>query len=114
MLYAGTGDGGGAGDQPTTPRTRIRVSASCSGSIPSSGAVGIYSIGLRNPYRFSFDLVTDPGQPRIAIGDVGQDRFDEIDYLPFAAANGANFGWNDFEGFAPFSGRASPDPEPER
>jgi len=35
----------------------------------------------------------------------GQDRFEEIDYLTVAAANGANFGWNDFEGFAPFAGR---------
>jgi glucose/arabinose dehydrogenase len=110
FLYAGTGDGGGAGDQPDNaqdPNSRLgkllRIDT-------SSGAVGIYSIGLRNPYRFSFDLTTAPGQPRIAIGDVGQDRFEEIDYLPLAAANGANFGWNDFEGFAPFSGAHPPTP----
>ena len=110
MLYAGTGDGGGAGDQPDNaqnPNSRLGKLLRIN---PSSGAVGIYSIGLRNPYRFSFDLVTDPGQPRVAIADVGQDRFDEIDYLPFAAANGANFGWNDFEGFAPFSGAHPPTP----
>src|SRR5512133_580175 len=114
FLYAGTGDGGGAGDQPDNaqnPNSRLgkllRVD-------PSSGAVGTYSIGLRNPYRFSFDLVSDPAQPRIAIGDVGQDRFEEIDFLPLAAADGANFGWNDFEGFAPFSGCPSPHPEPDR
>ena len=94
----------------TTPRTRTRASASCSGSIRPQDPVEIYSIGLRNPYRFSFDLVTNPSQPRIAIGDVGQDRFEEIDYLPFAAASGANFGWNDFEGFAPFSGAHPPTP----
>ena len=99
---------------PTTPRTRTRVSASCSGSTPPPARCSIYSIGLRNPYRFSFDLVTDPAQPRIAIGDVGQDRFDEIDYLPFAAAAGANFGWNDFEGFAPFSGAHPPTPSRNR
>ena len=75
---------------------------------PASGATTIYSSGLRNPYRFSFDLTTDPGHPRIAIGDVGQDRFEEIDYLALAAANGANFGWNDFEGFAPFAGAHPP------
>ena len=46
----------------------------------------------------------------IAIGDVGQDRFEEVDYVPLAAANGANFGWNDFEGFAPFSGSHPPTP----
>jgi glucose/arabinose dehydrogenase len=110
LLYAGTGDGGGAGDQPDNaqnPNSRLGKLLRIN---PSTGAVGIYSIGLRNPYRFSFDLVSDPGQPRIAIGDVGQDRFEEIDYLPFAAANGANFGWNDFEGFAPFAGAHPPTP----
>jgi glucose/arabinose dehydrogenase len=110
FLYAGTGDGGGAGDQPDNaqnPNSRLGKLLRID---PASGSVGIYSIGLRNPYRFSFDLVTDPGQPRIAIGDVGQDRFEEIDYLPFAAASGANFGWNDFEGFAPFSGAHPPTP----
>jgi glucose/arabinose dehydrogenase len=108
MLYAGTGDGGGAGDEPDNaqnPNSRLGKLLRID---PSSGAVGIYSIGLRNPYRFSFDLVTDPGQPRIAIGDVGQDRFEEVDYLPFAAANGANFGWNDFEGFSQYPGAHPP------
>jgi glucose/arabinose dehydrogenase len=110
MLYAGTGDGGGSGDQPDNaqnPNSRL-------GKIlridPASGGVQVYSLGFRNPYRFSFDLVTDPTQPRLAIADVGQDRFDEIDYVPFAAAAGANFGWNDFEGFAPFSGAHPPTP----
>jgi glucose/arabinose dehydrogenase len=110
MLYAGTGDGGGTGDQPDNaqnPNSRL-------GKIlridPASGTVQVYSLGFRNPYRFSFDLVTDPSQARLAIADVGQDRFDEIDYVPFAAAAGANFGWNDFEGFAPFSGAHPPTP----
>jgi glucose/arabinose dehydrogenase len=108
FLYAGTGDGGGAGDEPDNaqdPNSRLGKLLRID---PSSGAVAIYSIGLRNPYRFSFDLVSDPAQPRIAIGDVGQDRFEEIDYLPLAAADGANFGWNDFEGFAPFPGAHPP------
>jgi glucose/arabinose dehydrogenase len=110
MLYAGTGDGGGAGDQPNNaqnPNSRLGKLLRID---PASGAVGVYSLGFRNPYRFSFDLVTDPSQPRLAIADVGQDRFDEIDYVPFAAAAGANFGWNDFEGFAPFSGAHPPTP----
>ncbi len=110
MLYAGTGDGGGAGDQPDNaqnPNSRLGKLLRID---PASDAVQVYSLGFRNPYRFSFDLVTDPSQPRLAIGDVGQDRFDEIDYLPFAAAAGANFGWNDFEGFAPFSGAHPPTP----
>jgi glucose/arabinose dehydrogenase len=110
MLYAGTGDGGGAGDQPDNaqnPNSRLGKLLQIN---PASGAVQVYAIGLRNPYRFSFDLISDPGQPRVVIGDVGQDRFEEIDYLPFAAASGANFGWNDFEGFAPFPGAHPPTP----
>jgi glucose/arabinose dehydrogenase len=108
LLYAGTGDGGGSGDQPDNAQSPGSRLGKLLRIDPTSGAVGIYSIGLRNPYRFSFDLTSDPAQPRIAIGDVGQDRFEEIDYLPLAAADGANFGWNDFEGFAPFSGAHPP------
>jgi glucose/arabinose dehydrogenase len=110
FLYAGTGDGGGAGDQPDNaqnPGSRLGKLLQID---PSSGAVRVYAIGLRNPYRFSFDLTTDPAHPRIAIGDVGQDRFEEIDYLTLADASGANFGWNDFEGFAPFPGAHPPTP----
>jgi glucose/arabinose dehydrogenase len=110
FLYAGTGDGGGAGDQPDNAQNPSSRLGKLLRINPSSGAVQIYSIGLRNPYRFSFDLVSDPAQPRVAIGDVGQDRFEEIDYLPLAAASGANFGWNDFEGFAPFPGAHPPTP----
>ena len=106
FLYAGTGDGGSEGD----PNDNAQNPGSRLGKLlrinPASATTTIYSSGLRNPYRFSFDLTTDPGHPRIAIGDVGQDRFEEIDYLALAAANGANFGWNDFEGFAPFAGAA--------
>ena len=72
----------------------------------------IYSLGLRNPFRFSFDTVTRPGRPRIAIADVGQDRFEELDYLPVGAARGANFGWDAFEGFAPYRGANSGTPDP--
>ena len=108
LLYAGTGDGGGAGDEPDNAQNLNSHLGKLLRINPSTGTVGIYSIGLLNPYRFSFDLASDPGQPRIAIGDVGQDRFEEIDYLPFAAANGANFGWNDFEGFVPFAGAHPP------
>jgi len=110
LLYAGTGDGGGAGDQPDNaqnPNSRLGKLLQID---PGSGAVRTYSIGLRNPFRFSFDLVSDPGAPRLVIADVGQDRFDELDYLPLAAAAGANFGWNDFEGFAPYPGAHPPTP----
>jgi glucose/arabinose dehydrogenase len=108
LLYGGTGDGGSEGD----PNDNAQNPNSMLGKLlqidPRTGSTRIYARGLRNPYRFSFDLVTDPAQPRIAIADVGQDRFEEINYLPLAAADGANFGWNDFEGFAPFAGAHPP------
>src|SRR5262249_21627168 len=112
MLYAGTGDGGGEGDAADNAQNPnsmlgklLRIDPTPAAGEPSTA---IYARGLRNPYRFSFDETTDPSQPRIAIGDVGQDRFEEIDYLPLAAADGAHFGWNDFEGFAPFPGSHPP------
>jgi hypothetical protein len=54
----------------------------------------VYSLGLRNPYRFSFDSLTGA----IAIGDVGQGCREEIDYRGPGAGRGANFGWSRFEG----------------
>jgi len=128
FLYVGTGDGGGSGDRPDNaqntnsllgkilridPRAQGGQPYASPGSNPFAGGAGrdeVYSYGLRNPFRFSFDLVSKPGEPRIAIGDVGQDRFEEIDYETLAAARGANFGWNDFEGFAPFAGAHPPTP----
>jgi glucose/sorbosone dehydrogenase len=54
----------------------------------------IYSLGLRNPYRFTFDSLTGA----IVIGDVGQGCREEIDYRGRGGARGANFGWSRFEG----------------
>ncbi|MDQ2629963.1 MAG: PQQ-dependent sugar dehydrogenase [Actinomycetota bacterium] len=125
LLYFATGDGGAGGDPPNNAQNKevllgklLRIDPHASGgrpySVPSSnpfvGKAGrdeIYSYGLRNPFRFSFD--TTRGQPRIAIGDVGQDKFEELDYLTVGRANGANFGWDAFEGFSRYDG-GSPDP----
>jgi glucose/arabinose dehydrogenase len=116
LLYLATGDGGAGGDPPNNAQNKevllgklLRIDPRQAGgkpySVPSSnpfvgkpGRDEIYSYGLRNPFRFSFD--TTHRQPRIAIGDVGQDRFEELDYLTVGRANGANFGWDAFEGFA--------------
>ncbi|MEM9723158.1 MAG: PQQ-dependent sugar dehydrogenase [Bacteroidota bacterium] len=49
----------------------------------------IWALGLRNPFRFSFDRETQD----IWIGDVGQNRREELDYLPADQHRGANFGW---------------------
>jgi glucose/arabinose dehydrogenase len=123
LLYFATGDGGAGGDPPNNAQNKevllgklLRIDPRASGdkpySVPSSnpfvGRAGrdeIYSYGLRNPFRFSFD--TTHGQPRIAIGDVGQDEFEELDYLTVDKANGANFGWDAFEGFSKYD---TPDP----
>jgi len=128
LLYFGTGDGGSGGDPPNNAQNKdvllgklLRIDPRASGdkpySIPASnpfagkpGRDEIYSYGLRNPFRFSFD--TTHGQPRIAIGDVGQSGFEELDYATVGKANGANFGWDAFEGFDKYtdenSGTADP------
>jgi len=114
LLYFATGDGGSGGDPPNNaqnPRSRLgkllRIEPRQARPRPQ-----IYSKGLRNPYRFSFDTVTRPEQPRIAIGDVGQDGFEELDYTTVADAGGANFGWDAFEGFAPYDGTNGDTPDP--
>jgi glucose/arabinose dehydrogenase len=129
LLYFGTGDGGSGGDPPNNAQNKnvllgklLRIDPRPSGARPYStpasnpfvgkpGRDEIYSYGLRNPFRFSFDTVTG-AQPRIAIGDVGQNRFEELDYTTVAAASGANFGWDALEGFAPYREENSGTPDP--
>jgi glucose/arabinose dehydrogenase len=113
LLYFGTGDGGSGGDPPNNAQNRrvllgklLRIDPRRPGARPE-----IFSYGLRNPFRFSFDTVTAK-QPRIAIADVGQNRFEELDYTTVAAAHGANFGWDAFEGFAPYRDESSGTPDP--
>lgn len=119
LLYLGTGDGGSAGDPPNNAQNRgsllgklLRIDPRAGGGRPyripgdnpfvgRPGRDEIYSYGLRNPFRFSFDAVD--GQTRIAIADVGQNRFEELDYTAIGAAAGANFGWDAFEGSSPYS-----------
>jgi glucose/arabinose dehydrogenase len=84
-------------------------------SNPFVGMVGpqlvvdeIYALGLRNPYRFSFDATSD----QFVIGDVGQNNIEEVDL----GAPGKNYGWNKKEGsflFNPANGSISPDPAPD-
>ena len=128
LLYLGTGDGGSGGDPPNNAQNResllgklLRIDPRPSGGRPYSvpadnpfaGRAGrdeIYSYGLRNPFRFSFD--SSKGQPRIAIADVGQNRFEELDYTTVGAARGADFGWDALEGFMPYSEENSGTPDP--
>jgi glucose/arabinose dehydrogenase len=129
LLYFGTGDGGSGGDPPNNAQNKevllgklLRIDPRPSGGNPYSvpadnpfvgrpGRDEIYSYGLRNPFRFSFDAVSAE-QPRIAIGDVGQNEFEEVDYTTVAEARGANFGWDAFEGFSNYDGENSGTPDP--
>ena len=117
-LYLGAGDGGPPGDPAGNAQNLnvllgklLRIDPVPSGAKPYTipadnpfvggpGRDEIWAYGLRNPRRFSFDRPTKT----IAIGDVGNDRYEEIDYLPIAESRGANFGWPAYEGFAAFRG----------
>jgi glucose/arabinose dehydrogenase len=129
LLYLGTGDGGSAGDPPNNAQNKesllgklLRIDPRPNSGQPYSvpadnpfvgkpGRNEIYSYGLRNPFRFSFDT-TITARPRIAIGDVGQNRFEELDYTTVAGARGANFGWDALEGYHPYEEENSGTPNP--
>jgi glucose/arabinose dehydrogenase len=119
-LYIGLGDGGAANDPSHRAQTpsellgkmlRIDVSVDASDPIgyripPDNPFVGarlpgarpeIWSFGLRNPWRYTFDDPTRGGTGALVIGDVGQNRFEEIDYEP-AHTGGRNYGWRNREG----------------
>jgi glucose/arabinose dehydrogenase len=110
MLYIGMGDGGSGGDpleHGQNPGTllgallRIDVDGAEPYRVPPDnpfvGSPGArpesWAIGLRNPWRFSFD----PESGLLYIADVGQNRREEINAQP-AAQGGLNYGWNVMEG----------------
>jgi glucose/arabinose dehydrogenase len=110
-LYAGIGDGGSGGDpnnngQTTTTRLGklLRLDPStgtaCTNGginpfVLTGGAPEVWSLGLRNPWRFSFDRVTGD----LYIGDVGQGEREEINVSTGPnAGRGLNYGWRLMEG----------------
>jgi glucose/arabinose dehydrogenase len=132
-LYIGSGDGGPSGDpddvaqskrtlrgkilridprQGERPRPRTRKGRRVQPkpapyTVPKEnpfvgrpGRDEIWAYGFRNPWRFAFDRPTGT----IAIADVGNNRYEEVNYLRIAKSRGANFGWSAYEGFAPFRG----------
>ncbi len=110
-LYLGLGDGGAAGDPFKNGQNqntllgailRIDVNNGDPYSIPADNPFGneVWAYGLRNPWRISFDRVTGD----LWIGDVGQGRWEEIDYLPAGSPGGANFGWSVMEGGHDYDG----------
>ena len=60
----------------------------------ASACAEIWSYGLRNPYRWSFDKQTGD----LIIGDVGQNLYEEVDFQPATSAGGENYGWRCREG----------------
>jgi hypothetical protein len=64
----------------------------------------VYSYGLRNPWRFSFDRATGD----LTIADVGQNEWEEVNFVRRGGGSGANFGWNAFEGTHEFDGGSAP------
>ncbi len=118
FLYIGLGDGGSGNDPDHRAQNlstllgkmlRIDVNVPDEHGIgyvipagnPFGGAAApirreIWSLGLRNPWRYSFDVGPD-GTGALVIGDVGQGRFEEIDYEP-SGRGGRNYGWRNREG----------------
>jgi hypothetical protein len=116
LLYIGLGDGGGGDDQHgargnaqnlgTWLGKILRIDPRASGGrpyrVPSSNPFvnrsgarpEIYSYGLRNPWRFSFDRRTGD----LTIGDVGQDAVEEVNFARRGRGRGDNYGWRPWEG----------------
>lgn len=117
-LYIGLGDGG-SGDDPDhraqNPSELLGKMLRIDINVPNSDPFGyrvppdnpflganiardeIWAFGLRNPWRYSFDDVTRGGTGALIIADVGQRRFEEINYEP-RGAGGRNYGWRNREG----------------
>ena len=94
-LYVGMGDGGSGGD----PENRAQNPESQLGKllridVRHGGTVTNAALGLRNPWRFSFDRANGD----LYIGDVGQNAIEEIDYVRAGTKGLLNFGWRVYEG----------------
>jgi glucose/arabinose dehydrogenase len=124
FLYIGLGDGGSAGDPQGNGQSlstllgkMLRISPRSSGKDPygvprDNPFVGrartrpeIWSYGLRNPWRYSFDRETGD----LWIGDVGQGSREEVDVELAGSRGGLNFGWDRLEGTLSFEGAEAPE-----
>ena len=113
FLYLGLGDGGAGNDPEGRGQDlsdllgsilRVDVQSGTTYTVPGDnpfvGQTGVqaevWSYGLRNPWRFSFDRATGD----LYIADVGQDRYEEVDVAPAGdgGGRGVNYGWNIMEG----------------
>ncbi|MFN7117617.1 MAG: PQQ-dependent sugar dehydrogenase [Saprospiraceae bacterium] len=116
FLYIGTGDGGSGGDPQNQSQTRnsllgkmlrIDVNNGSPYSIPTNNPFvndtltrdEIWALGLRNPWRYSFDRLTGD----LWIADVGQGNWEEINRTTANSPGGHNYGWRCYEGNANFN-----------
>lgn len=120
-LYIGTGDGGSGGDPQGNSQNRqnflgklLRIDVTTDFSaytIPTDNPFvndpstlnEIWSFGIRNPWRWSFDQLTGD----IWMGDVGQNAREEINFQPANSTGGENYGWNCREGFIAYNNPTS-------
>jgi len=113
-LYIGMGDGGSGGDPQNFSQNtesllgkmlRINVNSGAY-SIPENNPYGdeIWSVGLRNPWKFSFDSLNGD----LWIADVGQNEYEEINMVQNNPAN-INYGWRCYEGNEPYNLSGCPD-----
>lgn len=117
FLYLAPGDGGGGGDPGENAqdpaellgkilRIDVETGDPATYTIPASNPFSqtpgfrpeIWALGLRNPFRFSFDRASGD----LFIADVGQSNIEEIDYEPNSDPGGRNYGWDCYEGSNPF------------
>jgi glucose/arabinose dehydrogenase len=95
-LYVGFGDGGSEGDPHQTAQnlsSRLGKLLRSRTTTPND-RWKMVGLGLRNPWRFSFD-----SKDNLWIGDVGQDKWEEVDFRPAARLDKlANYGWSRYEG----------------
>jgi glucose/arabinose dehydrogenase len=120
-LYISVGDGGAANDPLLTGQNpsdllgsilRLDVNSAEPYAIPADNPVinddrfapEVWAWGLRNAWRFSFDRATGD----LYIADVGQNAWEEVNFLPVDAPAGANFGWYNYEASQPFATSAVP------
>jgi glucose/arabinose dehydrogenase len=112
MLLVGLGDGGSAGDPDNTAQNLTSDLGKILRIDPrtGTGAPGnpypqnprVWALGLRNPWRFSFDTNGD-----LYLGDVGQNKLEELDVVKPADQLGANYGWSVYEGNERFKPKES-------
>jgi glucose/arabinose dehydrogenase len=101
-LYFGLGDGGSEDDPNETSQnmhTRLGKLLRAKRRTPGD-SWKVVGLGLRNPWRYSFDSATD----NLWIGDVGQDKWEEVDFRAAGGLDGlANYGWSRYEGYSVYS-----------